>query len=128
MRLEPLLFGFFTLCWLLALVVFAVGRSLDSPLPLNLYHLYGLAVFGGWLSGNVYVQRTAKVPRSRRSRTLFVYLFGPPGLLFLTHGLSAYASQSRVPLAPIYALGIYVVFFMVPVSFRRMLGEPRDRD
>ena len=125
MRLEPVLFGFFTLCWLLALAILAIGRSVDSPLPISLYHLYGLAVFGGWLSGNVYVQRTRTVPRSMRSRSLLVYLLGPPGLLFLTHGLSAYQSQARVPLAPVYALGIYVVFFMVPVSFRRM-GEPRD--
>lgn len=127
MRLEPVLFGFFTLCWLLALVILAVGRSLDSALPVSLYHLYGLGVFGGWLSGNVYVQRTAKVERGGRFKTLLGYLLGPPGLLFLTHGLSSYESQARVPLAPVYAFGVYVIFFMVPVSFRRM-AEPRDRD
>ncbi len=126
MRLEPVLFGLFTLCWTLALVVMALGRTFDSPLPISLYHLYGLAVFGGWLSGNVYVSRTTRVPRPERLRSLLVYLLGPPGLLFLTHGLSAYQSQMRVPLAPVYALGIYVVFFMVPVSFRRM-AEPRGR-
>jgi hypothetical protein len=126
MRLEPVLFGFFTLCWLVALAVLALGRTLNSPLPISLYHLYGLAVFGGWLSGNVYVQRTARVPRDERLRSLLVYLLGPPGLLFLTHALSAYQSQVRVPLAPLYALGIYFVFFMVPVSFRHM-AEPRGR-
>ncbi len=125
MRLEPVLFGIFTLAWLLAIFVLAVGRSLDSPLPVSLYHLYGLAVFGGWLSGNVYVQRTARTPRKARLRALLVYLLGPPGLLFLTHGLTSVQSQARVPLAPVYALGIYVVFFMVPVSFRRM-AEPRE--
>lgn len=120
MRLEPVLFGIFTLGWLLAIFILAIGRSLDTPLPISLYHLYGLAVFGGWLSGNVYVQRTAAKPRKERLRSLLVYLLGPPGLLFLTHGLTSVQSQARVPLAPVYAFGIYVVFFMVPVSFRRM--------
>ena len=63
MRLESVLFGIFTLAWLLALAILAVGRSLDTPLHISLYHLYSLAVFGGWLSGNVYVQRTRLVPR-----------------------------------------------------------------
>ena len=120
MRLEPVLFGIFTLGWLLAIFILAIGRSLDSPLPISLYHLYGLAVFGGWLSGNFYVQRTSAIPRKSRLRSLLVYLLGPPGLLFLTHGLTSIQSQARVPLAPVYAFGIYIVFFMVPVSFRRM--------
>ncbi len=119
MRLEPILLGIFTLGWIVAIFILAVGRSLDNPLPVSLYHLYGLAVFGGWLSGNVYVQRTVSTPRKQRLGALLVYLFGPPGLLFLTHGLSSVDSQARVPLAPVYALGVYVVFFMVPVSFRR---------
>ncbi len=119
MRLEPILFGIFTLFWLLAILVLAVGRSLDSPLPISLYHLYGLAVVGGWLSGNVYVQRTSRIPRGSRLRSLLVYLLGPPGLLFLTHGLTSVESQARVPMAPVYAFGIYLIFFMVPVSFRR---------
>ena len=120
MRLEPVLFGIFTLGWLLAIFILAIGRSLDSPLPVSLYHLYLLAVFGGWLSGNVYVQRTASTPRKERVRALLVYLLGPPGLLFVTHGLTSVQSQARVPLAPVYAFGIYIVLFMVPVSFRRM--------
>lgn len=119
MRLEPVLFGIFTLLWLVAIFVLAVGRSLDNPLPISLYHLYGLAVVGGWLSGNVYVQRTNRTPRESRLRALLVYLLGPPGLLFLTHALTSVESQVRVPLAPVYAFGIYVVLFMVPVSFRR---------
>lgn len=127
MRLEVVLFGFFTLCWLIAIGLLAVGRSLDSPLPVSLYHLYGLGLFGGWLSGNVYVQRTKGVPKRDRGRTFLGYFLGPPGLLFLTHGLTSVESQKVVPLAPVYALGVYLIFFMVPVSFRRM-AEPKDGD
>ena len=97
----------------------AVGRSIDQPFGISLYHLYGLGVFGGWLSGNVYVQRTARLERTARLKPLLGYLFGPPGLLFLSHGLTSSESQFRVPLAPVYALGVYVIFFFVPVSFRR---------
>jgi hypothetical protein len=123
MRLEPVLFGFFTLCWLISIVLVAVGGAADRSLPINLYHLYGLAAFGGWLSGNVYVHRTKRTPKRQRTRTFLVYLMGPPGLLFLLH--AATQIRANVPLAPVYALGVYVVFFMVPVSFRRM-AEPQD--
>lgn len=122
MRLEAVLLGVCGLCWLVAGAL-ALRSEAAGSLPVSLYHLYGLGAFGGWLAGNVYVQRTGRLPSVWRRRVAVVYLAGPPGLLFLLHSLTPAESQASVPLAPVYASAIYAVLFLVPVSFRRMFGS-----
>ena len=98
---------------------------------LALYPLYILAAFVGWFFGNVYVHRLKRERRSAgrrldeivlliaRSRLLFVlYLFGPPGWLYLVRSMARREQIEAMPLVPILTFGVYAVLFAVPVVLR----------
>ena len=100
---------------------------------LLLYPLYILAAFSGWFFGNVYVHRSGRERRSvgrrldemvlhvARSRLLFVlYLFGPPGWLYLVRSMARREQLDAMPLVPILTLGVYAALFAVPVMLRRI--------
>jgi hypothetical protein len=91
---------------------------LTGLLDLTLYQYYGVAAFLGWLCGNVYVQRSRRLPPAIRRRLVLVYLLGPPALLYLVRAMESLAAQAAAPLAPVYATGVFAVLFMVPVSLR----------
>ncbi len=114
---------------------------------LALYPLYILAAFTGWFFGNVYVQRRGPVRHAgrrrlddvilqvARTRLLFVlYLFGPPGWLYLVRSMARREQVEAMPLVPILTLGVYAVLFAVPVLLRgaavprRKLGLGAGRD
>ncbi len=119
MILELGLLGFFLLCWLLSILIALGDFGLSDLLPFGLYSLYALAAFGGWLSGNFFVYRSARLPAELRRRLLLIYLLGPPGVLYLLQAMGPEAIQRTVPLAPVYGFGVYAVLFLVPVSLRR---------
>ena len=78
---------------------------------LELYPLYILAAFTGWFFGNVYVHRSGRERRFAgraldevilqvaRTRLLFVlYLFGPPGWLYLIRSMARREQLEGMPL------------------------------
>jgi len=95
------------------------GVPLAGSLDLGFYPFYAIAAVSGWLAGNVYVARSAGLPRELRRRVLLVYLVGPPGLLYLLRAMAPEAAQMAAPLVPLYAFGVFAVFFYVPVTLRR---------
>ncbi len=119
---------FFLFCWIVFIGHALAGYPLSGYLRLNLYHLYGLAASGGWLLGNVEVSRARRLkraaierfPRQTRRRLFFLNLFAPGGVLFLLWSLAPAQMRFEFPMVPIYATAILVVFFLVPVSLRRV--------
>lgn len=116
--LELALLGVFLAVWIVALASLVGLLPAAGLLNLGLFQLYGTAAFLGWVAGNVYVQRSRRVPKPLRSRFLLIYLLGPPGLLYLLRSLAAPTVQASAPLAAVYASGVFFVLFMVPVTFR----------
>ena len=109
-------------------VLFQAERSdlLPQIAPLSLYQLYGIAAAAGWLGGNLYVQRARKLPRMIRKRVLLIYLLGPPSVVYLLRTMAPAEEQVAAPLAGIWAFAVLTIFFMVPVSLRRV-GKASDR-
>ena len=126
MRLEVVLLALFVVAWCLALLSVATGLPLAGVAPLSLYQLYGIAAAAGWLGGNLYVQRARKLPRMIRRRVLLIYLLGPPSLVYLLRTMAPAEEQGAAPLAGIWAFAVLTIFFMVPVSLRRV-GKASDR-
>lgn len=122
--MELALLGVFLALWTVALASLLGILPTAGLLDLSLYQLYGVAAFLGWLAGNVYVHRTRGTPKPLRRRVVLIYLFGPPGLLYLLRALAPASSQALAPLAAIYACGVFFVFFLVPVTLR---GSSRPR-
>jgi len=117
-RVELSLLGFFLLCWLLYFVLAVGDHPLAGTVPIGLYQLYAAAVAGGWVVGNVVVQRSRGWSRAVRRRVLLVLLVSPGGVFYLLWSLSEVSSRAAVPFAPLYAFVVFAVFFLVPVSFR----------
>jgi hypothetical protein len=47
------------------------------------------------------------------------YLVPPAGLFILLWTLAPAAVRTAAPLAPVWAWGVFLVLFLVPVTFRR---------
>jgi hypothetical protein len=120
-RVEIYLLVFFLVCWIAFFSLALSGYPLAGLLPLGLYELYGAALLAGWLIGNVFVYRSRGWTRTARMRFLLILLLSPGGLFYLLWGLGTDADRTAVPFAPLYAFGVFAVFFLVPVSFRRSL-------
>lgn len=129
-RTELGMLLFFLACWLLFCLHGLSGYPLAGAIRLNLFHLFGLAASGGWLLGNLEVNRERRLertapdplPRSTRRRLFFLNLLAPAGVLFLIWSLAPDALRLAAPMAPIYAAGIFVLFFLVPVSLKRVFA------
>ena len=104
--------------WLAALVFLGTGAPLAGLVPLDLYALYGLAGFAGWLSGNVYVYRAEGLGKALRRRLFAIYLLGPPGLLYLLRSLAPAEGQAAAPLAGLFASVVFAIFMLVPVTLK----------
>lgn len=121
---------FFLICWIVFCVHALVGYPLAGYLRLNLYHLYGLAASGGWLLGNFEVNRERRferkgpdpLPAVTRRRLFFLNFLAPAGVLFLVWSLAPKPVRLDFPMAPIYAAGVFALFFLVPVSLKRVFS------
>lgn len=121
---------FFLLCWIAFLGLAIAGYPLAGYLRLNLYHLYGMAASGGWLLGNLEVNRERRrlrrgfdtLSKRTRRRLFFLNLFAPGGALFLLWSLAPDQMRWQFPMVPIYAVGVFAVFFLVPVSLKRVFS------
>lgn len=91
--------------------------SLAEALSLSLYQLYALAAAVGWLSGNVYVYRRRGLGREHRRRAVALWLVGPQGIPALLRAMAPAEAQAAAPAVPLYAFGVGVIFFVVPLVF-----------
>jgi hypothetical protein len=64
------------------------------------------------------VTRLAKAAASRRV-LLALYFGGPPGVIWLLWALIPLEVQADSPLVPLLSLGIFAIFFLVPVTLRK---------
>jgi hypothetical protein len=117
-----------TACWAVALAHYGGLVSLAGHLPLSLYALYSTAAAAGWLFGNVYARRRARLLLALKRRVLLLYWLGPPAMLYLLRALAPAREQIGAPLVPLWALGVYAVLFLVPVTITWVPGARRDRD
>jgi hypothetical protein len=120
--LGPAVVGFLLACWALFLVYLLGLVRLPDLSRLTLTGLYGGASALGWLAGMVYVQRTRHLSGAPRRRLFLLSFFGPPSLIFLLFAMARL--DTRAPLAVLWALCVFGIFYFVPVSFRSV---GRDR-
>lgn len=127
-RLELILLVVLSAIWLLALLGLFQILPLAGTFDLNLYRLYSVAAVLGWISGNIYVMRCRTLPDGGRwrKRLLLAYLLGPPGMVYLIRSLASPSLQQAAPLVPIYSVGVYAIFFLIPVTLRST-EVPRTR-
>jgi hypothetical protein len=121
-KLEASVAGICLGAWVLTLALL-LGPGPDfarHPPPRG---LFSLAAVAGWLAGNVYVVRSRAAPLGRVG-LLSIYLGGPPGLIWLYWATIPAGIRLASPFAPLLALGVYAIFFVVPVSLR---GIPSRR-
>ncbi len=124
---ELALLALCSVVWLLTILAdFGVLR-LAGILTLDLYRLYSIAAVLGWLAGNIYVARMRALgapgdaparPQHLRRRLLLSYLLGPLAFVYGLRALAASEVQQAAPLVPIYAFGVYGLFFLVPLTLR----------
>lgn len=94
--------------------------TLRGNFPLGLYPLYSLASVLGWSAGNLYVHRGRRFPDPIRRRVLLVYYLGPQGLIYLLRFMAPLADQQAAPFVPVWAFGVFSIFFFVPVKIIRV--------
>ncbi len=130
-RIELLSLVLCTACWLVAAAALLHWVPLAGRLSLGLYPLYSLASALGWLAGNTFLLRRAKSQQEPavvhpllRRRLWLLYLLQPPAVLYLLRGLAPIVQQQAAPLVPLYAHLVFLLFFMVPVSFERTGRRP----
>ena len=123
-RLEPVLIAFFIAAWFVDLLAVLGVVELRGSLDLGLYPLYSTAVSLGWLAGHLYVGRSRHLPAELRRKVWVVYFLGPPGLLYLLRAMASVEAHRVAPLVPLYAFGVFSIFFAVPVL---MPVHRRDR-
>ncbi len=119
-RLERPLLLIFALLWV-GYFFDAVGlHFLADRIALGLYPYFSFAAVLGWMAGNLFTIRRRQVPEpTYRSYLLATWLGGPPVFFFLLGALQPRSLQEAQPLVPVWALGIYLLFFVIPVSLDR---------
>jgi hypothetical protein len=116
-RLETVLFALSMACWLVDLLAVLRIITVAGSLPLGLYPLYSAAMSLGWFSGYLYERRRGDFPDPLRHRVFLLYFLGPPGLIVLLRAMAPLAMQYAAPFVPLYAFGVFAVFFWVPIQF-----------
>ncbi len=131
-RLELGLLAVFSAIWLLTILAGLGVVPLAGTLTLDLYRLYSIAAVLGWLAGNIYVPRSESIAAAYqqrfRKRLLLSYLIGPPSLVYFLRALAPRAIQQAAPMVPIYAFGVYALFFLVPITLRATRTPRRKFD
>jgi len=121
-RLDGIAAGIFVGAWLLA-AAFLLTNAPRAGASLPTRGFFPAAVAVGWLAGNFYVAGS-RGRRELRRTLLALYLGGAPGLLWLYWSLVPLDQRLASSISPLLALGIFALFFLVPVSLR---GFPRRR-
>jgi hypothetical protein len=121
LRTEAVVGGFFLATWVVALV-YVLGWLGPPGLALSFYGLFVFSAAFGWVIGNLFAIRLRSLagsPPARRRRFGATYLAVPAGAVALARAMAPTALREAAPLAGWLALGVYTVFFMVPVTLRR---------
>lgn len=126
MRFELHLFTVSLGVWVLVILHLSGLVPLGGNLELSYRQLYAIAGLLGWLSGNIYLYRARGLVRAARTRFLLIYLLGPPSVINLLRALAPADEQAAAPLIPLYALAVFTIFFLVPVTLKPKL-PPRRR-
>lgn len=105
--------------WMFSLGALFGLIHLEDLIAISLYQYFGSAAVLGWLFGNVYAYRLRRQPGKRARSAIWGYLLTPPGLIYLLHAANDSELQSQVPLAPIFALMVFVSIFSVPAILGR---------
>ncbi len=125
--LELGLLAFFLAIWLVAILAGLGLLPLAGTLHLDLYRLYSIAAVLGWVAGNIYVSRAQSLENSPskqaagrrvRKRLLLSYLIQPQSCVYLLRTLAPFEAQQAAPMVPVYAFGVYSLFFLVPLTLR----------
>jgi len=121
LRTETNLGGFFLATWI-ASGVYVAGWLAPPGLGLSFYGLFSFAGAFGWVVGNLLVLRLRALgwpTGRRRSGLVALYLLVPAGLVALLRAMAPTDLRRAAPLAGLLALGVYAIFFLVPVTLRR---------
>ncbi len=121
---ELILLAFSVASLFVALLADLGWITIEGSLRFGLYPFYSIVALGGWISGNVYVSRTEG--RVMRRPLFLFYLMIPLGPIFLMRSMAPALEQQEAPLVPLFAYGVYAVFFMVPVTFRASAPKRRQ--
>ncbi|MEM8963916.1 MAG: hypothetical protein AAGD38_20700 [Acidobacteriota bacterium] len=105
-----------TAVWVVALLANVSILPLADRLGLSLYHYYSIAAVLGWIVGNVFVLRMKL--RTNGRWIWLIYLFGPPGWLFVLWAMAPRTLQEAAPMVALYAFVVYLIFFLVPVTLK----------
>ena len=116
--LEGVVALLFLACWLLYFLHVLGWISLTDRLPLSLYPYYSTMSVFGWVAGMLYVQHTRHLTGPPRRRAFMVSFLGPLSLVFVVRAMAPAIEQRSAPFVPVWALGVFSIFFFVPVSFR----------
>jgi hypothetical protein len=108
--------SFFLACWVVFLLQQAGLVRLPTLPRLTLTELFSAAAALGWAAGMVFVQLTRHLAGPPRRRLFLLSFFGPPSVLFLAVAMGRLDLQA--PLAVLWALCVFGIFYCVPVSFR----------
>lgn len=124
-RFEIAFLGLFLACWVVVAMAVAGIVPLAGSLPLALYPLYSVAAALGFLAGNLYARRRRGLDPPIRRRVFLIFFLGPTGLIYLLRAMAPMADQLAARFVPLYAFGVYAVFFLVPVLLLRPAGVGR---
>jgi hypothetical protein len=117
--LETVLSGLFLACWLVLFLSWARWVPLAGHAPGSLYPFFSFAAALGWVAGTLYVQRGRPLAAADRRWLRWVYFVGPQGLAYLLRAMASLPEQRAAPFAPLWALGVYSIFFFVPLAVIR---------
>jgi hypothetical protein len=117
-RGDLVLAAFFLATWLVALV-YGAGWLTPPGLTIGFYGLFGFAAFVGWTNGLFCALRLRRRERAGRGRWIALRLLLPAGIVALVRAMMPLEERAAAPLAGALALGVYAIFFAVPVSFAR---------
>jgi hypothetical protein len=116
--------GLFLACWVIIFLhLLGIARLPDLP-RLTLTQLYSVSSVLGWIAGMIYVQRTRHLAPPLRRRLFLLSFFGPPGVVYLLISMSRLDHQA--PFVLLWALCVFGIFYLVPVSFRSVGRGPRS--
>ncbi len=118
-HLEAILAGLFLACWLVVFLSWFRVVPLAGNAPVSLYPFFSFAAALGWVAGTLYVQRGKRLPVPDRRLLRWVYYLGPQGLAYLLRAMAPLQEQQAAPFAPVWALGVYSIFFLVPLAVVR---------
>ncbi|HTQ80836.1 MAG TPA: hypothetical protein VMM92_12630 [Thermoanaerobaculia bacterium] len=124
--LEVVLLALFLACWVVLVLSWFHGVSLAGSAAIPLYSYFSFTSALGWSAGTLFVQRGRRLAPADRRLLRWVYFPSPQGLIYLLRAMAPTLEQRSAPLVPLWAFGVYSVFFLVPVLVQRgMKSDPR---